>query len=151
MTPSQTWVNFCTLLTGLYPDCKVHRMYVPFDDFEHLSVAERPEVYVQLNNFNTSQITLNKTLEDSYQFRITYLWKMRDVNDMVELDKKLNAMQDYLTVFSNKTYDLDDVQRFYFSQATCELVYDEDLLANQGVFVSTYIVPISVYRDVSQH
>lgn len=150
MTPSQVWTSFCTLLAGFYPNCKVHRLYLPFEDFENIAYSERPEVFVQLSSASTTGINSNANIvEDEYQFRITYLWRMRNKNDMNELDKRLNAVQDYLTVFRQRFYDVSEDCRLYFGQPSCDTVYDEDILTGNEIFASTYLIPISVYRDVS--
>lgn len=150
MTPTQTWVAITELITNLYPDCIVKRVYAPSDELENIAFNEQPNIWVTLNSIQIGPVnTMATYIEDSYEFRITLIWKVKDAN-MIELDRRLDMTQAMITQFRNCSVDVGDSSLF-FKIPTIETVYDNDLLISTGCYVSTLILPVIVYRTVKHN
>lgn len=149
MTPSQVWDSICSYVCQLFPDCIVKKQYRPIEDIEKLNGEARPTVWVGLSNVSIGSVTTDATVvEDAYNFQLLLAWKLKDSNDNNELDDKLNAVQDFLTIFRYKQVDVGNT-RFYFGLPTCTTPFDEDLLISPGIFLSTCTIPLSLYRDLN--
>lgn len=150
MTPTQTWLAVTELLTKLYPACIVKRMYSPVDDLENIAYSDQPNIWVTLNSLQLGAVnTMASYVEDSYEFRLTLIWKIKDSN-MIELDKRLDMTQDIITRLSYTHVAVDNSEMF-FKNPSIETVYDLDAFNSDDCYVSTVLLPVSVYRTIRKN
>lgn len=147
MTPTQTWIAVTELITKLYPGCIVKRVYAPTDDLENIAYNEQPNIWVTLNSMQIGPVnTMANYVEDSYEFRLTLIWKIKDSNT-IEMDKRLDTIQDIITQMRHCSVDVGN-SSIFFGVPNIDEVYDDELLLSTGCYVATLILPVSVYRTV---
>ena len=147
MLPSEVWTNAVDYIRQTLSQCEVRRQYAPTDEYEALATYDRPTLWVALEAIDSETVTSNAAvIGDSYTLSITILWRVRSGNDPVELDDKLNDLQDLLTPLRHCIAETP-AGCLFFGVPTITTAYDMDLLTTKSIFAAEASVSVTSYRD----
>ena len=147
MLPSEVWSNATDYIRQTLPQCEVRRQYAPFDNYEALATYDRPTLWVALETIDSETVTSDAAvIGDTYTLSITVLWRVRSNNSSMELDSKLDALQDLLTPLRHCIAETP-AGRLYFGVPTITTAYDMDLLTTKSIFAAEASVSVTSYRD----
>ena len=147
MLPSEVWTNAVDYIRQTLPQCEVRRQYAPTDEYEALVDHDRPKLWVALDAIDSETVTSNAAvIGDSYTLSITILWRVRSGNDPIELDGKLNNLQDLLTPLRHCIAETP-AGCLFFGVPTITTAYDMDLLTTKSIFAAEASVSVASYRD----
>ena len=147
MLPSEVWTNAVDYIKQTLPQCEVRRQYAPTDEYEALATYDRPTLWVALEAIDSETITSNAAvIGDTYTLSITILWRVRSGNDPVELDGKLNNLQDLLTPLRHCIAETP-AGCLFFGVPSITTAYDMDLLTTKSIFAAEASVSVTSYRD----
>ena len=147
MLPSEVWSNAVDYIRQTLPQCEVRRQYAPTDEYEALATYDRPTLWVALEAIDSETVTSNAAvIGDSYTLSITILWRVRSGNDPIELDGKLNNLQDLLTPLRHCIAETP-AGCLFFGVPSITTAYDMDLLTTKSVFAAEASVSVTSYRD----
>ena len=147
MLPSEVWTNAVDYIKQTLPQCEVRRQYAPTDEYEALVTYDRPTLWVALEAIDSETVTSNAAvIGDSYTLSITILWRVRSGNDPVELDGKLNNLQDLLTPLRHCIAETP-AGCLFFGVPSITTAYDMDLLTTKSIFAAEASISVTSYRD----
>ena len=147
MLPSEVWTNAVDYIRQTLPQCEVRRQYAPTDEYEALADYDRPTLWVALDAIDSETVTSNAAvIGDSYTLSITILWRVRSNNSSMELDGKLDALQDLLTPLRHCIAETP-AGCLFFGVPTITTAYDMDLLTTKSIFAAEASVSVTSYRD----
>ena len=147
MLPSEVWTNAADYIRQTLPQCEVRRQYAPNDEYEALADYDRPTLWVALDAIDSETVTSNAAvIGDTYTLSITVLWRVRSNNSPMELDSKLDALQDLLTPLRHCIAETP-AGCLFFGAPTITTAYDMDLLTTKSIFAAEASVNVTSYRD----
>ena len=147
MLPSEVWINAVEYIKQLLPQCEVRRQYAPTDELEQLATYERPVIWAALDAIDTDTVTTDAdTIGQTYTLSLTCLWRVRDYNNPIELDNRLDALQAIMTSIRQKIIDTP-AGRLYFGLPSVTTPYDTDYLQAKSIYAAELTVSVTNYID----
>ena len=147
MLPSEVWSNAVDYIKQTLPQCEVRRQYAPTDEYEALATYDRPTLWVALETIDSETVTSNAAvIGDSYTLSITILWRVRSNNSSMELDSKLDALQDLLTPLRHCIAETP-AGCLFFGIPSITTAYNMDLLTTKSIFAAEASISVTSYRD----